>query len=110
MYKYDEDEDKVYVLINGAAHLIIDCGTEEENLSLSAYAKAELEHLKLYSLDEYVEMVRNRTLKEFLYSFNRYEHELEDTIAHQTAEKDGHAVTPMDEYMARLTAIEMMNS
>jgi hypothetical protein len=110
MYEYDYEGNKVYEVINGVQHIIINCDTEEENMRLCIYAKMELEHLKMFSLNEYVEMVHNGSLEEFLISFNHYEHNLENTIARQSAEKEGRAVTPMDEYMARLTTIELLNS
>jgi hypothetical protein len=110
MYEYDYDENKVYEVNDGVRHIALDCDAVEEEFRLGAYAAEALEHLKLHSLDEYMEMVRKGSLREYLRTQDRYELDLEKSIARQTAEQKGREVTPMDEYMARLTATEMMNS
>jgi hypothetical protein len=110
MYEYDYDENKVYEINNGVRQIALDCDTVEEVFRLGAYAAEALEHLKLHSLDEYMEMVCKGSLQDYLHSQDRYELSLEKSIAQQTAKREGREVTPMDEYMARLTAIEMMNN
>lgn len=110
MYQYDEDENKVYLIVNGTSHPFLDCNFVEEDFKLNACASKALEHLKLSSLDEYVEMVSNGYLEEYLKSHNQYQTNLENTIARQIAESEKRAITPMDEWMAHLTATELMDS